>query len=642
MTVVDDVKARTDIVDLIQSRVPLKKAGRNFKANCPFHNENTPSFIVFPERGSWHCFGACGTGGDAFSFIQRADNLTFSEALSRLAERAGVTIPDNRRQDEAQRKQNDVLYTVLQNAADYFERILIHSPAGERARRYLQERGINDETIKDFQLGMAPKAWEALKGHLADLGHSNQQMLHAGLIIERERDDAAENDEPGSYDRFRERLMFPIRDGKGRVIGFGARALDDSQPKYLNSPQTPLFDKSGALFALDRAEQTIRTEGEVVLVEGYMDALQAHQAGFGNVVAIMGTALTERQVSLVRNMARRYALALDPDTAGEEATRRSLEGAFDIFRREVVRVSNSAVPMGVRRELPGLRIITLPQDRDPDDVIRNDPDDWRKRVEEATPILDYLIQREAADKDSESAEGRKEVIERLLPIIRQIQDQYEQEALFEKLAATLNMDVPRLEAVIRQQPGVIRPRQFGKAGQAQPRTREEPKDQINSSLLKEDRDDVIEKHLLALVLTHDNEIFEAWQRLDLPRIPHNFFWNPEYREMWQLLDNGNPVVRAEIIVSPDAEELLAAIPTPLDRRQQGKALSDLVRRMWERQLKKDELEAAEAVASLAEDDDEEADTLRAITDEMRAQFSERIEQLRAVQYGTWNRNTRNE
>ncbi len=636
MTVVDDVKARTDIVDLIQSRVPLKKAGRNFKANCPFHNENTPSFIVFPERGSWHCFGACGTGGDAFSFIQRADNLTFSEALSRLAERAGVTIPDNRRQDEAQRKQNDVLYTALQNAADYFHRILTFSPAGEQALRYLTERGINEDTVKDFQLGMAPKGWESLKGHLADLGHTEEQMLAAGLIIERD------GDREGSYDRFRERLMFPIRDGKGRVIGFGARALDDSQPKYLNSPQTPLFDKSGALFALDRAEQAIRAESEVVLVEGYMDALQAHQAGFGNVVAIMGTALTERQVSLVRNMARRYALALDPDTAGEEATRRSLEGAFDIFRREVVRVSNSAVPMGVRRELPKLRIINLPTDRDPDDVIRNDPDDWRKRVEEATPILEYLIQREAAQPEAATPEGRLEAVNRIFPLITALDNPFEQQQAFSSLAAALKIEERTLEAAVGRPERRQRPRRQDRANRPAP-TQNGELPAIGADALKEDRsDDVIEKHLLALVLTHDNEIFEAWQRLDLPRIPHNFFWNPEYREMWQLLDNGNPVVRAEIIVSPDAEELLAAIPTPLDRRQQGKALSDLVRRMWERQLKKEEIEAAEAVASLAEDDGQEADTLRAITDEMRAQFSERIEQLRAVQYGTWNRNTRNE
>ena len=635
MTVVDDVKARTDIVDLIQSRVPLQKAGRNFKANCPFHNEKTPSFIVFPERGTWHCFGACGTGGDVFSFIQRADNLTFSEALSRLAERAGVTIPDTRRQDETQRKQNDVLYTALQSAADYFHRILIHSPAGEQARRYLQQRGISDETINDFQLGMAPKAWEALKGHLSDLGHTEEQLLQAGLVIERD------GDSEGAYDRFRERLMFPIRDGKGRVIGFGARALDDSQPKYLNSPQTPLFDKSGALFAIDRAEQAIRAEGEVVLVEGYMDALQAHQAGFSNVVAIMGTALTERQVSLVRNMARRYALALDPDTAGEEATRRSLEGAFDIFRREVVRVSNSAVPMGVRRELPKLRIITLPPDRDPDDVIRDDPDDWRKRVEEATPILDYLIQREAAQPEAVTPEGRLEAVNRIFPLITALDNPFEQQQAFSNLASALKIEERTLEAAVgrperrqqrpRRQDGGYRPTPAQSGDSAA----------IGADALKEDRANAIERQLLALILTYDNEIFDAWQRLDLPEVPPHFFWDPQYRDLWQILNTADAVTRAEVLVSPDADELRTDIRSPLDRRGQSKALSDVVRGMWERQLKKDELEAAEAVASLAEEDGAEAEALQAITDEMRAQFTTRIEQLRAVQYGAWNRNTRN-
>ncbi len=635
MTVVDDVKARTDIVDLIQSRVPLQKAGRNFKANCPFHNEKTPSFIVFPERGTWHCFGACGTGGDAFSFIQRADNLTFSEALSRLAERAGVTIPDTRRQDESQRKQNDVLYTALQSAADYFHRILTFSPAGEQALRYLRERGISDETVKDFQLGMAPKGWEVLKSHLSDLGHTEEQLLQAGLVIERD------GDSEGAYDRFRERLMFPIRDGKGRVIGFGARALDDSQPKYLNSPQTPLFDKSGALFAIDRAEQAIRAEGEVVLVEGYMDALQAHQAGFSNVVAIMGTALTERQVSLVRNMARRYALALDPDTAGEEATRRSLEGAFDIFRREVVRVSNSAVPMGVRRELPKLRIINLPPDRDPDDVIRDDPDDWRTRVEEATPILDYLIQREAARPEAVTPEGRLEAVNRIFPLITALDNPFEQQQAFSNLASALKIEERTLEAAVgrperrqqrpRRQDGGYRPRPAQNGDAAA----------IGADALKEDRADSFERQLLALILTYDNEIFDAWQRLDLPEVPPHFFWNPEYRDLWQILNTADPVTRAEVLVSPDADELRTDIRAPLDRRGQSKALSDVVRGMWERQLKKDELEAAEAVASLAEEDGAAAEALQAITDEMRAQFTERIQQLRAVQYGAWNRNTRN-
>ena len=635
MTLVDDVKARTDIVELVQSRVQLMKAGRNFKANCPFHNEKTPSFFVFPERGTWHCFGACGTGGDAFSFIQRADNLTFSESLSRLAERAGVPIPETRtQQDETTRQRNESLYTILQNTADYFHRILTYSPAGEQALRYLHERGISDGTIQDFQLGMAPKGWEVLTGHLADLGHSKEQMLAAGLIIERD------GDAEGSYDRFRERLMFPIRDGKGRVIGFGARALDDSQPKYLNSPQTPLFDKSGALFALDRAEKSIRDEGEVILVEGYMDALQAHQAGFSNVVAIMGTALTERQVGLVRSMARRYALALDPDTAGEEATRRSLEGAFDIFRRENVRASNASVPMGVRRELPKLRIIALPPDRDPDDVIRDDPDEWRRRVAEATPILEYLIRREAAHPDAATPEGRLEAVNRIFPLITALANPFEQQQAFSSLAAALKIDERSLEAAVGRPERLQRGGRRDNAGAGrQSANRITDAASIGADALKEDRGDVVEEHLLGLVFTHDNEIFEAWKRLELLEVPESFFWNPENREHWRVLMTADPVRRAEAMISPDAERFRSALPVQLDRRGISKALSDLVRRMWERQLKHDEVEAAEAVASLSEDDGAAAESLRAMTDEMKTQFEDRIQQLRAVQNSAWTRNS---
>ncbi len=634
MTIVDDIKARTDIVDLIAARVPLKKAGRNFKANCPFHTEKTPSFFIFPERGSWHCFGACGTGGDVFSFIQRVDNLTFAEALSRLAERAGVTMPQTRRPSETQRKENDALYTILQNAADYFARILVHSPAGEQARRYLQKRGITDQTVSDFQLGLSPHGSEILKLHLADLGHSEQEMIAAGLIIQ--RDDDGES----AYDRFRGRLMFPVRDIKGRVLGFGARALDDAQPKYLNSPQTPLFDKGGTLFGIDRAQEAVRAEGEIVLVEGYMDALQAHQAELANVVAIMGTALTERQVSLVRNLARRYALALDQDAAGEEATRRSLESAWGIFRREVMRVAGSSVPVGIRRELPKLRIITLPPGHDPDDVIRHDPEDWRRRVDEATPILDYLIQSEAARPESSTPEGRLETVNRIYPLIASLNNPFEQQQAFAKLAAALTIEESTLEAAIGRPERRRQPQRSPRLAAGIDTSQSHLASGIGADALQEQHGDIVEQHLLALIFTHDNDAYEAWERLKLPDLPHDFFWDPENRELWRMLMTVDVVQRAEMMISPEADRLRAMLPMQLDRRGLSKALSDLVRRMWERQLKRDETEAAEAVASVAENDGEAADALRTMTDEMKHQFVQRLEHLRAVQTGTWQKDIR--
>ena len=280
-------------------------------------------------------------------------------------------------------------------------------------------------------------------------------------------------------------------------------------------------------------------------------------------------------------MARRYALALDQDAAGEEATRRSLESAFDIFRREVMRVGNTAVPMGVRRELPKLRIITLPPGRDPDDVIRNDPDDWRNRIEQATPILDYLIQAEAVRPESSTAEGRLEVVNRIFPLITSLDNPFEQQEAFSKLASALKIEERTLEP-----PSVgarVAPRQQRRAPANYANTASDTSaSNIGANALKEQRGDVVEEHLLALILTHDNEIYEAWKRLDLPELPDHFFWNPENREIWHLLRTADPVQRAEIMVSSDADRIRSAIPTTLDRRAQGKALSDLVRRLWER------------------------------------------------------------
>lgn len=630
MTAVDDVKSRIDIVDVIGSRVSLQKAGRNFKANCPFHNEKTPSFIVFPDRGTWHCFGACGTGGDAFSFLQRADNLTFSEALTQLADRAGVTLPDVRRQDESQQRETESLYTALQNAADYFNRILTYSPAGAAALRYLMERGINEESVKDFHLGMAPSGWEGLKHHLSDLGHSEEQLLAAGLIIPRDDSNRAGDSGGGSYDRFRARLMFPVRDVKGRVIGFGARALDDSQPKYLNSPQTPLFDKSGSLFGIDRAQEAIRAEEEVVLVEGYMDAVQAHQSGFRNVVAIMGTALTDKQVGLVRRLARRYALALDPDAAGEEATRRSLEGAWNIFQREIVRGAGARQDLYVRRELPKLRVIALPPGRDPDDVIRDDPDDWRRRVAEATPILDYLISWEAGRPESVTSEGRLAAVNRIFPLITALENTFEQQEAFSKLASALKIDESTLEAAVG------RPANRRRARPANGRASDASAD-IPASALDDNRSDALEEYLLKLMLEYGDEITQAWERLGLPDLPIECLWDPVNVELRRVLTSGSAVEQAEAIVSSQAERLRNALPMRLDGRELGRALSDIVRRLLERQLKREELEASLAFDSLSE---EEGGAIQALSDEMRGQFEERLERLRAVQIDKWSRNSR--
>ena len=303
MAVVDDIKTRLDIVDVVSDHVTLKKAGRNFKAPCPFHTEKTPSFVVNPERQTWRCFGACATGGDIFNFVMRKDGVEFGEALRQLADKAGVEVTQRPRE---QVDRDEGLFRVNQEAARFYNEML-KSPEGRAALKYLYDRGIDDKAIEQFQLGYSPRGRDRLKIHLsslgADLGHATQ----AGLL--------RANDEGEVRDFFFGRLMVPIHERRGRVVGFGGRSLDGSNPKYINTIATPIFDKQATLYGLDKATTAIREQETAVIVEGYMDVIAAHQSGYKNVVASMGTALTERQVYLVRSMAKTVVLALDQDQA---------------------------------------------------------------------------------------------------------------------------------------------------------------------------------------------------------------------------------------------------------------------------------------------------------------------------------------
>ncbi|OGO05186.1 MAG: DNA primase, partial [Chloroflexi bacterium RBG_13_56_8] len=295
MSIVDEIKSRLDIVEFIGGYVPLQKAGRNYKGLCPFHTEKTPSFIVFPESDRWHCFGACSTGGDIFTFVMRQENMEFPQALRFLAERAGVELRplDSaalERQDEVDR-----LRAANAAAAQYYHRMLMDDPQGEAARRYLTERGVTRETMSAFQLGYAPDEWHALEQYLERVGIASRDVLAAGLTTEGE--------DGNVYDRFRGRLMFPIRDPQGYVVGFGGRVLDeDSLPKYLNSPQTALFDKSSVVYGIDLARHSIRESGTAIVVEGYMDVVIPHQCGVTNTVACLGTALTESQIGMLKHI----------------------------------------------------------------------------------------------------------------------------------------------------------------------------------------------------------------------------------------------------------------------------------------------------------------------------------------------------
>ncbi len=364
MSVITEVKQRLDIVDFVSDYVALQKAGRNFKGLCPFHNEKHASFFVFPEQQTWHCFGACGTGGDIFSFVMRKEGIDFGQALRLLAEKGGVTLGPRENPSRAEDEKKEKLFQINEAATEYYHHVLTTTKAGATARDYLARRNIMPETIKGFRLGLSPDAWETIKDYLLGKGCTEAELVETGLVVKRE--------EGGSYDRFRNRLMFPICDMQGQVTGFGARVLDDSLPKYINSPQTLIFDKSSSLYGLDKAKAAIRKNASVIIVEGYMDALTAHQHDWQNAVGSMGTALTEKQVEGIKRLTSNITLALDGDLAGEEAT---LRGKAILAHSKVEG-----------------KVISLPPGKDPDQVIKEDPALWRELVEQAMPIIDFAFQ----------------------------------------------------------------------------------------------------------------------------------------------------------------------------------------------------------------------------------------------------------
>jgi DNA primase len=439
VSVVDEIKERLDIVEVISGYVPLKKAGRNFKGLCPFHTEKTPSFIVFPDSQNWHCFGACSTGGDLFAFVMKKENMTFPEALRFLGQRAGVVIAPRSEAEAAEDEKHRRLQEVVAAAAQYFNHLLLHAPAAEGARAYLTRRAIQPPTVEAFQLGYALDSWDALSHYLGGKGYSLAELHDAGLVIEREGGG-------GYYDRFRGRLMFPIRDWRGRTVGFGARALDDSLPKYLNSPQTALFDKGRSLYGLDAAKDAIRREGTAVIVEGYPDVIIAHQSGFKNVVASLGTALTEEQLRLLQRFTRRFVLAMDADTAGSEATLRGLEVAKEALNSHPVPVPTWRGLIQYENRLEAdIRILILPPGQDPDDVIKASPERWKELVDGALPVVDYYFGALTAGLDLDSAQGKSAAVRRLLPVIQEVGDPVQRAHYVQRLARLVRVDEKTLQ-----------------------------------------------------------------------------------------------------------------------------------------------------------------------------------------------------
>ena len=399
-----EVKSKLSVVDVVGESVTLKKAGTTYKGLCPFHGEKTPSFVVTPARESWHCFG-CGLGGDIFSFVMQRDGSTFPEALRTLAARAGVEIDERTKREDARRAR---LRHVLETAVAFYHAVLTGSKAGESALSYLKGRGFTDATIETHQLGWAPAGWDQMARQLqAKRDIRPEELVEVGLASPSQRG-------RGVIDKFRARVLFPIRDASGHAVGLGGRLLEGEGPKYLNSPATPLFDKSRTLYLIDKAKGPIRKTGQAVIVEGYTDALMAHQAGFENVVASLGTALTPNQIGLLTRYANRIALAYDVDAAGEKAGTLGVTALAGLIGQ--LQGDDSGV------KLEDVRVVRLPDGKDPDEVVREDPKAWEQGVVKAKPLVEYLIGHHAGRFDLKTSTGRIGFVEAVMPAIRDIAD----------------------------------------------------------------------------------------------------------------------------------------------------------------------------------------------------------------------------
>jgi DNA primase len=400
-----EVKNKLSVVDVVGESVSLKKAGTTYKGLCPFHGEKTPSFVVTPGRDSWHCFG-CGLGGDIFSFVMQRDSVTFREALRTLAERAGVEIDERTKREDVHKAR---LRAVLDSATAFYHAVLTSSAAGATARDYLHGRGFTDATIETYQLGWAPGGWDQMTRTLAAKRDVRpEELVEVGLASPRQ------TARGGVYDKFRSRVIFPIRDQSGHAVGMGGRLLEGDGPKYLNSPATPLFDKSRTLYLIDKAKGAIRKSGQAVIVEGYTDALMAHQAGFDTVVASLGTALTPGQVALLTRYASRIVLAYDVDPAGEKA------GTLGVTALAGLIGQLQGDTSGVKLE--DVRVARLPEGADPDDVVRETPALWETAIAKAKPLVEYLIDHHAGRFDLKTSSGRIGFVEAVMPAIREIND----------------------------------------------------------------------------------------------------------------------------------------------------------------------------------------------------------------------------
>ena len=529
MSQIDEIKSRIDIIDLAtESGVKLRRSGKNYTGFCPFHsNTRTPAFVVWPESGTWRCFGQCNEGGDIFKFLMKKENIDFREALHRLAERAGVKLEEFTPEKQEQLEENDRLRNLLEEAVNYYRNALVNTPAGKPALDYLlQKRKLTDRTVETFGLGYAPAGSHAVMDYFKSKRYTEQELIDCGLASQRE--------DGSPFDRFRNRLIIPIRNADGRMTGFGARILDpNDQPKFLNSPQTVLFDKGHLLYGLDRARKPIRTADQVVIVEGYLDVIALHQAGFENVVSPMGTALTEDQLRLLKRFTRRIVLALDPDVAGQKAVLRGLDAArTSLDHAAELRFDARGLLRHEARLQADLRVASMPDELDPDEIVQRDPEEWKRLIETAKPIVEHVLEVLIADKNVNDPKVKVEIANQILPLIEDLPNIVEREWYQQMLARRLKLEKDEIFS------GKQAPR-------TKPYKRSKTKEQAQQAkaesapgalAIRQSRD--VEAYCLAVLLKHPellHRLDRDLQRASLSQLSIQDFEYTDHQEFFQLI-----------------------------------------------------------------------------------------------------------
>ena len=604
MAFVDEVKSRSDIVQVISDYVDLDTSSRQPKALCPFHSERSPSFVIYPESGSWRCFGSCADGGDVISFMMKKENLSFVEALENLANRAGIKVEE--RNNEPRKKPVTGLIQANEIASEYFLSRL-KAPIGVETLEYLKDRGIDIETAVRRGLGLAPSGMETLSGHLRTRNVQARTARDAGLITR--KDD-------GSWrDMFTGRLTIEIRDARDRIIGYGARTLDGSEPKYLNTPQTDAFDKSSIMYGLNWAAESIRDSNEAVVVEGYMDVITAHEHGFTNVVASMGTAVTAQQLDSLSRHATSggpgtVILCLDSDAAGEAATMRALES--------VTAELNSG-----RRKGLEVKVARPDGGKDPDEAIRSDPDSWRASLTAAEPLLDYLIVAKSKLHNLESGQGIADFANSVAPLIYNITNDYDQDRYWSTISKLAGVTEQRLKSIVDKPRSTSRKgSRSGLVGFGNNTRRNASFKRGNSSqfmdpgrissdqvseVLNTTGGDALEEHLLALVLQLDD------LREHAIAMPPEFLHQSDNRALftaWQSsskLGGISPELGEDL--TEKAHRLAEHELPPSDQARHVEEVTQCVMRLRERHSRKIKVLEKERLEEYKELDSEEAEEL---------------------------------